>query len=105
MTINGRLHLECGIDCPVIGQVDYHGGTSRSEEARIHWAWDAPRIYRGFEALSISTITYEGVFPDFVCASIPSNRQQFDAGHMAIRRTLSVAAPTCSYIAQFRCER
>ena len=51
MTINGRLHLESGIDCPVIGQVDYPAGVSIwSEESLIHWAWNPPRIYQGFNA-------------------------------------------------------
>ena len=50
LTIDGRMRLECGLDCPVVGQVEYPGGLSLwSAEALIRWAWGAPRIFRGFD--------------------------------------------------------
>ena len=34
-----------------MGHVDYPGGLSFwSEEFLIHWAWDTPKIYRGYDA-------------------------------------------------------
>jgi predicted dehydrogenase len=50
LTINGRFHLECGLDCPVVGQVEYQTGLSLwSKDCLIHWDAKAPTIYRGFD--------------------------------------------------------
>ena len=50
LTINGRFHLECGLLCPVIGQVDDRSGISFwSEDVLIHWTGGPPKVYRGFD--------------------------------------------------------
>ena len=51
LRIDGRFHLDCGLDCPVIGKVEYRGGLSLwSQDVLIHWAWGAPKIYKGFDS-------------------------------------------------------
>jgi hypothetical protein len=51
LTINGRFHLGCGLDCPVIGQTEYRAGlTLWSDDTLIEWFWGAPKIYKGFDA-------------------------------------------------------
>ncbi len=51
LAIDGRMRLQSGLVCPVVGQVDYQGGVSVwSEDALVEWRWNAPRIFRGFDA-------------------------------------------------------
>ncbi len=50
LTVNGRLHLTNGLDCPIYGKETPYGGVDVwSKEALVRWDWGPPEILEGYD--------------------------------------------------------
>ena len=65
LNINGRFRLTSGLECQVFGLTNEYGSPDNSsgvnvwtDDTLISWQWNAPRIFKGFDAKGIGHTLY-----------------------------------------------